>query len=71
MHRALVTYYKFRGMFNSGELDRVEAENRISGRKLARLQDHFTEAVGGITGMHTSSPCRPIYRVTFVLKESE
>ena len=50
MHRAQETYYKFRGMFNSGELERVQAENRISGRKLARLQDHFNSAVGDITG---------------------
>lgn len=49
MTRALETYYKFRGMFNSGELDRVQAENRISGRKLALLQDNFTGAVDGIT----------------------
>ncbi|XP_067933095.1 coiled-coil domain-containing protein 178-like [Watersipora subatra] len=49
MHRALETYYKFRGMFNSGELERVQAENRISGKKLANLQEHFNQAVGGIT----------------------
>lgn len=49
MRRALETYYKFRGMFNSGELERVQAENRISGVKVAQLQNNFNSAVGAIT----------------------
>lgn len=56
MRRALETYYKFRGMFNSGELERVQAENRISGVKVARLQNNFNTAVGAITSK--SNQCK-------------
>jgi len=50
MAKALATYYKFRGLYNSSELERVLSENRVSGVKVTRLQEKFNTSVKNITG---------------------
>lgn len=49
MHGAMMEYYKYRGLYNSSELARMEDMSSKNGEKVTNLQESMDNALRNIT----------------------
>ncbi|XP_064605202.1 coiled-coil domain-containing protein 178-like [Liolophura sinensis] len=49
MHAALVEYFKFRGLYNEAEVEKLETESSENGFKVMELQTNMNKALSSIT----------------------
>jgi len=49
MHTALLEYFKYRGLYNQSELQRMEEDSHQNGVKVGSLQDQMDAALEKIT----------------------
>lgn len=49
MHAAMSEYYKYRGMYNQSELERMKTESSLNGSRVSYLQEDMDKALKKIT----------------------
>lgn len=49
MHAAMSEYYKYRGMYNQSELERMKTESSLNGSRVSSLQEDMDKALKKIT----------------------
>ena len=49
MHSAMLEYYKYRGLYNTSELNRMEDSSYSNSKKVTALQENMDSALKNIT----------------------
>ncbi len=74
MHAALQEYYKYRGLYNQSELNRMETESGTNAVKVTELQESMDVALEDISNfLHTQMDGSTAHRLAMqkVLKEEK